>query len=202
MDQWWRTHLQCRRHQAQSLVRKISYRGAWQPPPVLLPENPMDRGAWWATVHGVTKRLTRLKTSTTILIWKQKVLERCFFLHSHQKKKKRPHIPITPWSLLMENYIFNYPNMYLASKISQRRRCNMSYSHGGTCKCSSLSCRPTLWDSMDCRSLCPWNSPGKNSGVSCHAFSRIEPRDRTQVSHTAGRKFFTIWATRNTHTKA
>ena len=20
------------------------------------PENPMDRGAWWATVHGVTKR--------------------------------------------------------------------------------------------------------------------------------------------------
>ena len=24
-------------------------------------ENPMDRGAWWATVHGVTKSLTRLK---------------------------------------------------------------------------------------------------------------------------------------------
>ena len=23
-------------------------------------ENPMDRGAWWATVHGVTKGLTRL----------------------------------------------------------------------------------------------------------------------------------------------
>ena len=23
-------------------------------------ENPMDRGAWWATVHGVTKRWTRL----------------------------------------------------------------------------------------------------------------------------------------------
>ena len=23
-------------------------------------ENPMDRGAWWATVHGVAKSLTRL----------------------------------------------------------------------------------------------------------------------------------------------
>ena len=24
-------------------------------------ENPMDRGAWWATVHGVTKSRTELK---------------------------------------------------------------------------------------------------------------------------------------------
>ena len=24
-------------------------------------ENPMDRGAWWATVHGVTKSRTQLK---------------------------------------------------------------------------------------------------------------------------------------------
>ena len=24
-------------------------------------ENPIDRGAWWAPVHGVTKRQTRLK---------------------------------------------------------------------------------------------------------------------------------------------
>ena len=23
-------------------------------------ENSMDRGAWWATVHGITKRLTQL----------------------------------------------------------------------------------------------------------------------------------------------
>ena len=25
------------------------------------PEKPMDRGAWWATVHGVTNSQTRLK---------------------------------------------------------------------------------------------------------------------------------------------
>ena len=28
-------------------------------------ENPMDRGAWWATVHGVTKSQTRLSGYTT-----------------------------------------------------------------------------------------------------------------------------------------
>jgi len=27
-------------------------------------ENPMDRGAWWATVHGVTKSWTRLNDLT------------------------------------------------------------------------------------------------------------------------------------------
>ena len=27
-------------------------------------ENPMDRGAWWATVHGVAKSWTRLKQLT------------------------------------------------------------------------------------------------------------------------------------------
>ena len=39
-------------------VRKIPWRSTWQPTPVLLPENPMDRGAWWATVHGVAKSWT------------------------------------------------------------------------------------------------------------------------------------------------
>ena len=30
-------------------------------------ENPMDRGVWWATVHGVTKSGTRLSTHTHVL---------------------------------------------------------------------------------------------------------------------------------------
>ena len=29
----------------------------WQPTPVFLPGDAMDRGAWWATVHGVAKNL-------------------------------------------------------------------------------------------------------------------------------------------------
>ena len=41
-------------------VGKIPWRRAWQPTPVLLPGESLDRGAWWVTVHGVTKGQTRL----------------------------------------------------------------------------------------------------------------------------------------------
>ena len=34
-------------------------------------ENPMDRGAWWAAVHGVATRQTRL-SSFTFTHWKRK----------------------------------------------------------------------------------------------------------------------------------
>ena len=46
-----------------SWVRKISWRGAWQPTSVatLACRIPTDKGAWWATVHGVTKSQTLLK---------------------------------------------------------------------------------------------------------------------------------------------
>ena len=42
-------------------VRKIPWRRARQPTPVSCLENPMDRGAWWATVHSVPKNRTCLK---------------------------------------------------------------------------------------------------------------------------------------------
>ena len=52
-------HQQCRRCKRsgfETWVGKILWRRAWQPTPVfLLVEIPMGRGAWWATVHGVTK---------------------------------------------------------------------------------------------------------------------------------------------------
>ena len=41
-------------------ARKIPWRRQWLPTPVFLPGEPMDRGAWWATVQGVTKSWTRL----------------------------------------------------------------------------------------------------------------------------------------------
>ena len=37
---------------------KIPWRRAWQPTPVFLLENSMDREARWATVHGVAKSQT------------------------------------------------------------------------------------------------------------------------------------------------
>ena len=47
------------------------------------------------------------------------------------------------------------------------------------------------------RLLCPWTSPGKNTKVGSHPFSResSQLRDWTQVFCIASR-FFTIWATR------
>ena len=42
-------------------VRKIPWWKEWQPTPVFLPGESMDRGAWRATVHGVSKCWTQLK---------------------------------------------------------------------------------------------------------------------------------------------
>ena len=57
----------------------------------------------------------------------------------------------------------------------------------------------SLWPHglLPARLLCPWNFPGKNTGVGCHFFSRESspPRDWTWVSCIAGR-FFTNWVTR------
>ena len=39
-----------------------------------------------------------------------------------------------------------------------------------------------LWDPMDC-SLCPWNSPSKNTGVGCHSLLQgsSQPRNQTFI---------------------
>ena len=58
---------QCRTPGFNPWVRKIPWRRKWQPPPVFL-ENPMDRGGWRATVHGVAKSHTRLKRPSTVKV--------------------------------------------------------------------------------------------------------------------------------------
>ena len=59
----------------QSLGWEDLWRRAWQPTPVFLPgESPWtkeDRGAWQATVHGVTKSQTRLKQLSTHAMYTQ-----------------------------------------------------------------------------------------------------------------------------------
>ena len=56
---WWQSgkesSCQCRRHGFNFWVGKIPWRRAWQPLPYSCLENPMDRGIWWAVVHGVAK---------------------------------------------------------------------------------------------------------------------------------------------------
>ena len=52
--------LQGRRPKFNPWVGKIPWKREWQPSPYSCLENSMDRGAWRATVHGVTKSQTRL----------------------------------------------------------------------------------------------------------------------------------------------
>ena len=54
---------QCRmmqRCKLDSWVGKIPSRRKWQPTPVFLLGDPMDRGAWQTTVHGIAKSWTQL----------------------------------------------------------------------------------------------------------------------------------------------
>ena len=45
----------CRRHKFDPWAGRIPWRSTWQPTPLFLPENHVDRGTWQATVHGVAK---------------------------------------------------------------------------------------------------------------------------------------------------
>ena len=55
------TKMQNKVHQYISVWRK-----KWQSIPVFLLENPMDRGAWWAPVHGVAKSRAQLSTNLSL----------------------------------------------------------------------------------------------------------------------------------------
>ena len=56
---WWvsgkESTCQCRRHGFNPWVRKIPGEGNGNPLQYSFLGNPMDRGAWWAMVHGVEK---------------------------------------------------------------------------------------------------------------------------------------------------
>ena len=53
-------HRRLKRCEFDPWVGKISWRRAWQPTLYSCLQNLMDRGAWWATILGVTKNQTRL----------------------------------------------------------------------------------------------------------------------------------------------
>ena len=68
-------------------VGKIPWRGAWQPTLVVIPGESMDRGAWWATVHGVAKSRTRLRDFT-------------FTFHIHAlEKEMATHSSVLAWRI-------------------------------------------------------------------------------------------------------
>ena len=69
------------------------------------------------------------------------------------------------------------------------------------CVLSCLSCVPlfvTLWTvAHESMGFCPWDSPGKNTGMSCRALLQgIFPTQGSKPGLPHCRRFFTIWATR------
>ena len=98
-------------------------------------ENPMDRGAWQATVHGVTVGHDWV-TSLSFTYAER------YFMSKHFHPTV--HSTLTTLLFIIE-YIYRY-----------------------VCMLSLQSC-PTLWPyGLTNRLLCPWDSPGKNTGVGCH----------------------------------
>ena len=67
------------------------------------------------------------------------------------------------------------------------------------CVCVYSVVSDSLWSHglYATRLLCPWDFPGKNTGVGCHFLLQGTswPRDQTWVFHITGR-CFTLWATR------
>ena len=61
------------------------WRGKWQPTPL---GNPIDRGAWWTTVHGVTKNWTteQLGSRAYIELGKNEDLEEVNSICQEQRK--------------------------------------------------------------------------------------------------------------------
>ena len=88
--------LQCGRPGFDPWVGKIPWRRKWQPIPVFLPGEPMDGGAWWATIHGVAKSQTQLSNQnihtprdqqfyfqiSTQKTWNQRLRHLCTKVHS------------------------------------------------------------------------------------------------------------------------
>ena len=86
----------------------------------------------------------------------------------------------------VRTFIFMMANDLTALQLPYRA----TYS-GGLVAQSCATLRPP--GLQPARLLCPWDSPGKNTGVGSHSLLQriFRPRDQTQVSRIAG-GFFTV----------
>ena len=116
----------------------------------------------------------------------------CYHLNIHNNfLTKDPHFHCTPGSV---NYIAS-PVHSLPGETVQEGSWLLRVTHLVCYKVVvtvTQSC-PTLCDSVDRRLLCPWNSPGKNTGVGCQFLLQgLSPiQGSNPVSCISGR-FFTV----------
>ena len=97
-----------------------------------------------------------------------------------QKTKILASSPITSWQIdgepveTVSDFILGAPKslQMVTATMKLKDACSLEEKLWPTYVCMLVAqlC-PTLCDPMDCspRLLCPWNSPGKNTGVDCHS---------------------------------
>ena len=115
-------------------------------------ENLRDGGAWWAAVYGVAQSRTRLKqlssSSSSTLIY------RIFLQDSSRSPLK--YISST----------VKMDNIWGCADLGENESCDGSYVIMHACMLNCFS-RVCLLETLGL--LCPWDSPGKNTWVGCHA---------------------------------
>ena len=62
-------------------------------------DNPMDRRAWWATVHGVTESRTQLSDCTSVAGYKISTQKSLAFLYTNNEKSEREIKESTPFTI-------------------------------------------------------------------------------------------------------
>ena len=154
----------------------------------------LDREAWRAAIHGVTKSWTRLSDCTELInycfcVWKVGNIKEGSTWSGH-------------WEALKSMKPVQISEVWTTH---QDRRPLPVWSLTTTCEETTswemTTCQFLVKVAQSCLTLCnpiqSWNSPGQNTGMGMLGDlpnPGIEPRDQTQVSRIAG-GFFTSWAT-------
>ena len=136
----------------------------------------MDREAWSAAVHGVTKSRTQLSNWTELNV---------FYLTQYVKMFLSEHVINKPyWHILCNCFILNFCTWghlhwqqvsFWKNHFSGAKRPHLvDISLLCVCVCVCVLIHSVVSDSFQphglypARPLCPWDSPGKNTGVECH----------------------------------
>ena len=120
----------------------------------------MDREAWHAAIHGVAKSRTWLSHGTELILSGEQV----FLSHSKSGKSANPF-----WIFLeSELTILPFLTIFIVSTLVGESSPLIPIA---IVTAKSLQSCPTLCDPQrwqPTRLICPWDSPGKNTGVGCH----------------------------------
>ena len=128
--------LPCTRPSFDCWVRKIPWKGNGNPFQSSDLGNPMDRRAWWATVHGVTKSL-KCQMSLFAVFY---VLR--FHLRFYLKNNFAKGLKTSGFTPRIDNLFFWYISSIFLGELSKY-----------FCHCINLNCFPYVWASLIAQSV-------------------------------------------------